>query len=298
MSSKPFRHEDVLHRFLLNAVNVRGVLVRLDASWRTIRASADYPPAVARVLGEAVTAVALLGGHTKVDGRLSLQLKGSQNPRTVFAEYRHPGLLRGLAHWQDPVPPALTPRDFGADALMAFTIETVLPGQETPTRYQGLVELAADTLAQACETYFARSEQLPTRLLLAQRHDQLAGIALQAMPGADVEADDWHRLGLLLDTLSEDELFQLPAEALLWRLFHDEGTQLLAEQALRFGCSCSRERVEGMLLGLGEDEAMASIQGDAARITCEFCGRHYRFDRIDLAALFTHPPAAPHATPQ
>src|SRR5690606_8689846 len=124
---------------------------------------------VSAFLGQASAAVALFGGHAKVEGRLSLQLKGTQSLRTLFAEYRHPGLLRGLAHWHDPLPEPLTLRDLGADALLALTIETQPPGQPEPVRYQGLVDLDADSLAQACEGYFSRSEQLPTRLMLAQR---------------------------------------------------------------------------------------------------------------------------------
>lgn len=298
MSSVPVRHDDVLHRFLIEDANVRGVLVRLSDSWQTIRASADYPSDVAAFLGQASVAVALLGGHTKVEGRLSLQLKGSQALRTVFAEYRDPGLLRGLAHWQDPVPAGLSLRDLGRDAVLALTIETQPPGQPEPVRYQGLVDLDADSLAQACEGYFSRSEQLPTRLILAQRGDRAAGILLQPLPGQTHDGDAWTRIQALLDTLSEDELFDLPAETLLYRLFHEDGVRLLAEQALRFSCTCTRERVEQVLRGIGEAEALAAIEGDTARVTCEFCGHSYHFDRVDIARLFIPPTAPAHETRQ
>lgn len=282
-------HDDALHRFLIERAGVRGVLVRLGESWRQIRARAEYPPQLARLLAEASTAVALFGGHTKVEGRLSLQLRGDQHLRTVFAEYRHPGLLRGLAHWHEPLPDPLSPRAFGTDARLALTVEANLAGHAAPVQYQGLIELDADSFAQACEHYFSRSEQLPTRLLLTQRDERAAGILLQALPGTDPDTDSWARLGLLLDTLGPDELLELPAETLLWRLFHEDGVRLLAEQALRFGCTCSRARVEAMLAGLGEAEATAAIQGDSASVICEFCGQDYRFDRIDIARLFIDP---------
>lgn len=298
MSHPPVRHDDVLHRFLIEDANVRGVLVRLSESWSTINASADYPPEIAAFLGQATAAVALFGGHTKIEGRLSLQLKGSQSLRTVFAEYRHPGLLRGLAHWHEPVPAPLALRDLGSDALLALTIETQPPGQPEPVRYQGLVDLDADSLAQACEGYFTRSEQLPTRLLLAQRGDRAAGILLQTLPGHTPDDDGWARVQALLETLSEDELFNLPAETLLYRLFHEDGVRLLAEQALRFACTCTRERVEQVLRGIGEEEALAAIEGDAAQVTCEFCGHTYRFDRVDIAGLFTQPVVPSHDTQQ
>ena len=298
MSHSPTRHDDVLHRFLIEGANVRGVLVRLSESWSTINASADYPPEISTFLGQATAAVALFGGHTKVEGRLSLQLKGNQSLRTVFAEYRHPGLLRGLAHWHDPVPAPLTLRDLGKDALLALTIETQPPGQPEPVRYHGLVDLDANSLAQACEGYFARSEQLPTRLLLAQRGGRAAGILLQTLPGHAPDDDAWARVQALLETLSEDELFNLPAETLLYRLFHEDGVRLLAEQALRFACTCTRERVEQVLRGIGEEEALAAIEDDAARVTCEFCGHTYRFDRVDIAGLFAQPAVPSHDTQQ
>ncbi|MCX7556352.1 Hsp33 family molecular chaperone HslO [Xanthomonadaceae bacterium JHOS43] len=298
MSHSPVRHDDVLHRFLIEGASVRGVLVRLSESWRTIRSSADYPPDVSDFLAQASAAVALFGGHTKVEGRLSLQLRGPEYLRTVFAEYRHPGLLRGLAHWREPMPVPLALRGMGSDALLAMTVETQPPGQSEPVRYQGLVDLDADSLAKACENYFSRSEQLPTRLILARHEDRAAGILLQILPGQAHDADAWVRVQALLDTLSQDELFDLPAETLLYRLFHEDGVRLLAEQSLRFGCTCTRERVEQVLRGIGEEEALAAIEGDAAQVTCEFCGHGYRFDRVDIAGLFARQSVPSNETPQ
>jgi molecular chaperone Hsp33 len=283
------RHSDVLHRFLIDGTPVRGVLVRLDESWNAIRGRCEYPPAVAKLLGEAMAAVALFGGHTKVEGRLSLHLKGGQSLRTVFAEYRQPGVLRGLAHWHDPMPAELSPRQFGSDALLAITVETEVPGQDEPVRYQGLVDLDAPNLAQACERYFSQSEQLPTRLILLEHGEHVAGLLLQVMPGADSDDALWTELGALLDTLSAQELVELPAETLLYRLFHERGVRLLAEQSLAFDCTCSRERVAQMLRGLGEDEATAALHDGYASVACEFCGQAYRFDAIDIRALFSAP---------
>ena len=298
MSHMPTPKTDVLHRFLIEGAHVRGVLVHLHESWRAIRATGAYPAEVARVLGESLAATALFGGHLKVDGHLALQLRGEAALRTVFAEYREPGLLRGLAHWNDPVPSPLTPRQFGEGALLALTVETRLPGQRGPVSYQGLVGLDADSLAGACERYFAQSEQLPTRLLLLQREDRVAGLLLQLLPGHADDEDAWPRVQALLDTVTADELLDLPADTLLYRLFHEDGVRLLAEQPLAFGCTCSRERVGGMLRGLGEVEAYAAVQGDAATITCEFCGQRYLFDRIDIASLFSEPSAPGPTTPQ
>lgn len=278
--------DDVLHRFLLERSGVRGVLVQLDQTWQSVRARAHYPPALAALLGETLAASALFTGHVKVDGRLSIQLRGTGALRTLFAECTHAGTLRGLARWQDPLPAQLPPSDFGPDAMLAITIESQpRPGREA-TRYQGLVGLDQDTLGQSFENYFVQSEQLPTRLLLSAGEDRAVGIMLQQLPGTQGDADGWNRVQALFDTLGQDELRTTGTEALLYRLFHEEGVRLLASQPLAFGCSCSRERVGTMLISLGREEAFAALQGERAEVICEFCNEHYHFDRVDLEQLF------------
>lgn len=278
--------EDVLHRFLLERSGVRGVLVALDETWRTVRERADYPPALVRLLGETLASAALFTGHAKVEGRLSIQLRGQGAVRGLFAECTRAGTLRGLGRWQGELPETLTPRALGEDAVLAITIESAaLPGRE-PTRYQGLVGLDADSLGAAFETYFAHSEQLPTRLLLSADETRAVGLMLQLLPGSEGDPDAWPRAQALFDTLGPDELRRSGAAELLYRLFHEEGVRLLASQPLAFGCSCSRERVGAMLLTLGHDEAFAALQGDVAEVICEFCNQHYRFDRVDMEQLF------------
>lgn len=289
--------DDILHRFLLERSDVRGAIVRLGPAWRTIRSREPYPGPIAGLLGEAAAAAALLTAHAKVEGRLAVQLKGRAPVRTLFAECNHAGLLRGLAHWSEPVPEPLTPRALGADALLAITIEGPgRPGGE-PQRYQGLVDLHADSLSLALEGYFAQSEQLPTRLLLAADARQACGLMVQLLPGHAGDADGWQRTGTLFDTLRPAELLSVAPEELLYRLFHEDRVRLLASKVLDFGCSCTAERVATMLRNIGHDEAMAAADhGDGtAEITCEFCGQRYRFDRVEIEALFAGP-AAPGST--
>lgn len=286
---------DSLHRFLLERAGVRGVLVRLGATWQTIRSTSEYAAPVARLLGEATAAAALFTGHAKVEGRLSVQMKGQGPLKTLFAECTAQGTLRGLAHAEEPIPAHLSPRDLGEGAVLAITIENQPAGAREPQRYQGLVDLDADTLAEAFEGYFAQSEQLPTLLRLAVDGDTAAGLMLQRLPGDKGDSDGWTRVGALLDTLTNEELLTLPAEQLLWRLFHEEDVRLLAQTPLAFGCSCSRERVEAVLQGIGEEEALAAAAGGEAEVRCEFCGTAYRFDRGEIEALFT--PATTHPAP-
>lgn len=287
-------NHDAITRFSLDDSGIRGVLVRLDSSWRDLLSHADYPASVVACLGETCAASALFTGHIKTQARLSVQMRGTGVLRMIFAECTAAGAIRGIARHQLPMPDTVTPRDFGADAMLAITIEQSVAPQAEPVRYQGLVELDADTLAQSFERYFAQSEQLPTRIILGATTHCAAGLMLQRLPGTAADDDAWHRATLLFDTLHGDELRDTPVSTLLYRLFHEDGVRILDTRPLRFQCSCSRERVANVLASLGESEAMASTQADGvAEITCEFCNRQYRFDRIDLAQLFVTDRVAP-----
>ncbi len=286
---------DVLLRFLLPNAGVRGVAVHLDETWQAMAERADYPPAAAELLGEAAAAAALFTGHAKVDGRLSVQLRGNGALRTLFAECTATGTLRGIVQLDEGVsdgrlpPPSRDLRELGDDAMLAITIENPPLGGRDPMRYQGLVALDASSLGEAFEGYFRQSEQLPTRLLLACDGQRAAGLMLQALPGdKQGDADGWPRACALFDTLGSEELLALSPAEVVHRLFHEEAPQLLGEKPLRFACSCSRERVGAMLVSLGRDEAAAAVEaGDGqAHVRCEFCGQDYRFDADQIAALF------------
>lgn len=287
---------DTCTRFLIEHTDVRGVLVSLDATWREIRARADYPDALAALLGEAAAAAALFAGHVKVDGRLSLQLRGTGAVRTLFAECTSQGTLRGLARHEGDLPASLGPAHFGDGAMLAITIETLPPGQREVQRYQGLVGLDAESLSEALTGYFRQSEQLPTALLLAADGERAAGLMLQLLPQANRDGDGWTRVEALFGTLGRAELLAGPDTTLLWRLFHEDGVRILSEQPLRFACSCSQARVEEMLRGLGEPEATAALQDGVVEVHCEFCGKAYRLDAAEIAGLFA--PARPANAPE
>ena len=278
---------DALTRFLLPAAGVRGVAVRLDETWRTVAGRSDYPPSARELLGEASAAAVLFTGHTKVDGRLSIQLRSRSGLRSLFAECTAAGTVRGIAQ---VVPDQDAPRDLrdlGDDALLAITIENPGLDPREPQRYQSLVGLQASRLAEAFEDYFHQSEQLPTRLLLSADGDRACGLMLQKLPGDEGDDDGWNRAGALFDTLGEVELLATPVPDLLHRLFHEESLQILIQRPIRFGCSCSRERVESMLQSLGEEEATAALADGAAEVRCEFCGQEYRFSPVQIAELFS-----------
>jgi molecular chaperone Hsp33 len=284
--------EDSLTRFLLQQAGVRGVRVHLDSTWQQIRARAEYPVAVRELLGEAAAAAALFTAHAKIDGRLSVQLRGEGPLRTLFAECTAAGTLRGIAQVDEDVALPRDLRALGSNALLAITIENPGAGGRDPTRYQGLVSLESESLAGAFEDYFRQSEQLPTRLLLAADDERAAGLMLQKLPGDAGDDDGWNRAAALFDTLSPQELLDWPAAVLLRRLFHEDGAEVLDQRPLRFACSCSRERVASMLQSLGREEAEAAAAEGIAEIRCEFCGQQYRFDADQIAALFAPQPNA------
>lgn len=281
---------DTLTRFLLPAAGVRGVAVRLDETWQTVAGRTPYPAAARELLGEAVAAAALFTGHTKVDGRLSIQLRSQGALRTLFAECTAAGTVRGIVQVQEGQDAPRDLQNLGEDALLAITIENPGLDPREPQRYQSLVALQAGRLAEAFEDYFRQSEQLPTRLLLAVDERRASGLMLQKLPGDEGDADGWTRTGALFDTLGGPELLAVPTRELLHRLFHEEAPQILTERPVRFGCSCSRERVASMLQSLGEEEATAALADGVAEVRCEFCGQEYRFTPSEIAELFSLPP--------
>jgi len=279
---------DRLSRFLLQTAGVRGVRVHLREAWQAVRANGPYPPAIEEMLGEACVASALFTGHAKVDGRLSVQLRAPGPLRTLFAECTAAGTIRGIARFDEGADVSRDLRALGDEALLAITIENPSPHRE-PNRYQGLVALTAESLSGAFEDYFRQSEQLPTRVLLAVDGDEAAGLMLQKLPGDDGDDDGWNRVSLLFDTLSTTELLRWSTETLLSRLFPEDAPQLLGDRPLAFGCSCSRARVEEMLVSLGADEARAAVVDGVASVTCEFCGQAYGFTAGEIDQLLEVP---------
>ncbi|MCD7100061.1 Hsp33 family molecular chaperone HslO [Stenotrophomonas sp. MMGLT7] len=293
------KDHDQLQRFLLPDAGVRGIHVDLHDTWTGLLSHAAYPPAIQELLGEACAAASLFTGHTKIDGRLSVQIR-SRHPglRTLFAECTAAGTVRGIVQGGDEAPLPRDLRQLGEDALLAITIENPGLDPREPQRYQSLVALDSTTLGEAFENYFRQSEQLPTRLLLAADGQRATGLLLQKLPGDGGDADGWNRACALFDTLGEKELLELPGSRLVHRLFHEESPQVLGGRPLAFGCSCSRERVAAMLQSLGEDEARAAAAATGAvEVRCEFCGQRYDFPLSELPALFSQPAAA-HPAPE
>lgn len=271
-----------IRKFLIDSADTRGHWVRLNSAWQQACERISYPEQVRQVLGEAFAAAALMAATIKYDGKLTLQVRGEGPIHLLLVQVDSNGALRGLARWTE-LPASDSLQDlFGSNARMSITIKSV--GQP----YQGIVELQGKNLSEALGGYFRESEQLPTELILAVSANQVTGLLLQKLPGQAVDSDGWTRVQLLAETVRNDEMQSLEIEDLLHRLFHQETVHLHEPTRLRYACSCSRERTDHMIRGLGETEAQAIVAEEGSvQVTCEFCAAEYHYDAVDIAGLFT-----------
>ncbi|HMM45704.1 MAG TPA: Hsp33 family molecular chaperone HslO [Candidatus Macondimonas sp.] len=271
---------DRLYRFLFEDFPIRGQWVRLDATWQEAQSRRIDPPSLRRLLGDAMAASALLTAGLKFEGRLNLQIETDGPLRLVLAQCDHLLHLRATARYDEGLPSEEI--DFGEHGRLLLALE----GRKPHERYQGVVPLVGEDLAGALEHYFAQSEQLPARLRFASTAHTVTGLLLQRMPGESADPDAWNRCNHLFDTLGAAELQQWPAETLLRRLFAEENVRLFEPAPVSFRCRCSREGVAAMLRQLGSEE-LHDILREQGRIavTCEFCGRDYRFDAVDVGQL-------------
>ncbi len=289
---------DQLQRFLLEQLDVRGELVRLDSSWRAVTERHAYPQVVRQLLGEALVSAVLLSATLKFEGSLTLQARGQGPVHTLIAQATHQRTLRGLARWNDPLPDpeASAMNQIGSDhrasrleglfgpAQLVMTIEP-----DEGQNYQGVVSLQGDSLSAAISHYFELSEQLPTRLWLAIDDGNAVGLLLQRLPHqTSNDQDAWDRCQMLADTLDSREMLRLPFHQILHRLFHNEQVRIFEPNPVAFRCTCSRTRIGATLRALGQDELDALLgERGTVEVTCEFCNRDYRFDAVDVSELFT-----------
>lgn len=277
---------DFVQRFHFSESPVRGELVQLGDSVEAVLERHRYPERVANLLAEALAASVLLTSTLKFEGSLVLQARGNGPLETLMVECNHRRELRGIAQvsesWTEASAELSLSELFG-EGQLAITIDP-----DHGERYQGIVALSGATLAACLEHYFTQSEQLPTRLWLAADGGSAAGLLLQVLPGHDSteDADIWPRLCQLSDTVKAEELLDLPATELLYRLYHEELVELHATDEVVFRCSCSRERTEQVLLSLGEAELRGIIaEQGAIDISCQFCNQEYHFDPIDVEQM-------------
>lgn len=276
---------DTLRRFIFDKLPVQGRHVHLDATWRAALERQDYPVPVRALLGEAMAAAALLSATLKFDGSITLQIQGTGPVHLLVVQCTSGLSLRGLAHWNGEIP-ELGFRELVGDGRLAMTIEQ----NNKAERYQSIVPLEGATLAASLEGYFERSEQLATRLWLTAGDGCAAGMLLQMLPDKQGDADAWQHVTILSDTLKQQELSDLAAQEILHRLYNEDDVRLFDGAPVAFRCRCSRERIEGTLRGLGQVEVKSILlEQGKVDVSCEFCGKRYSFDAVDVDALFSDP---------
>jgi molecular chaperone Hsp33 len=299
---------DCLHRFMFEQYPIRGHLVHLDAAWQALTQHREYPAAIRDTLGEAVAASLLLAATIKFEGVLSLQLQGDGPVHLLLAQCTSGLGVRGLARYrEDGVAryredgPAGSGSGAGAgaaridDLIGVGNLTVTLETDDGGRRYQGIVPVAGRRLAEALQVYFENSEQLPTRLWLHADASGASGMLLQKLPHADARPaadpaaidDAWRRVRLIGDTLTFEEMRTLADTEILRRLFNEDDVRLYEPAPVYFRCRCSRERVSGMLQGLGEAETRSVLaERGEVEVRCDFCNRAYAFDAVDVAQLF------------
>ena len=283
---------DSLHRFSFVNLPVRGQWVRLQSTLVEAAQYKTYPKPVSALLGQMLATVAMVADNLKFSGAVALQSRGNGALRRSLAECRNHGQLRGIMHLTDDAGFPHHGDDIGAwlgDGQLALTL---LPDEATDMQpYQGLVALDSSDLAGCLETYFARSEQLQTRLHFANgqndNEQSVTGLLLQRLPTApdasdsDREAADdaWETLTALAATVTTEELSDLGVETLRHRLFHEYPCTLQPQTALEYQCTCSRQRTDSTLMMLGkEDLSDLLLEQGEITVDCEFCGKRYRYD--------------------
>jgi molecular chaperone Hsp33 len=293
--------DDLIRPFQIEGMGVRGRLVRLGPTLDEILGRHDYPDLVSHLLGEAVALSCALAGALKFDGVFTLQTKGDGPVTTLVADFKSPGDLRGYAQFDadavgsiDSSSNPSIPRLQGAGHI-AFTVDQ---GADTE-RYQGIVALEGQTLADCAHNYFRESEQIETAIVLAcgkagaEAPWRGGAIMLQRLPEGDpsllargveverdeVSEDDWRRVVTMLASTRDSELTDpgLAGDELLYRLFHEDGVRIFEPTALQPGCRCSTGRAERILRQLPDTELPELAVDNQLIVTCEFCNASYTF---------------------
>ena len=305
--------DDSVLPFQLDGSDMRGRVARLDGVLEGILRQHDYPPQVEALVAEMALLTALIGQTIKLRWKLSLQVQSKGAVRMIATDYYGPdeegrsARIRAYASYDEDRLTDGPVFDQVGEGYFAVMIDQ----GEGMTPYQGITPLDGGSLAACAESYFAQSEQLPTRFSLSfgkssvpgeAEHWRAGGVMLQHMPKAspfaaqgggtgevltasdlvqDDLAENWGRVNILLDTVEDLELIgpSITPTDLLLRLFHDETPRVFDAQAVRFGCTCSEDRVR-QSLSIYSAKDIEHMTTDEGRVTadCQFCGSHYDLD--------------------
>ncbi|MEQ1635341.1 MAG: Hsp33 family molecular chaperone HslO [Methylococcales bacterium] len=275
------KQQDILRRFIFEALGVRGEWVRLEHSWQRAKLHQQGALCVQQLLGEALAAVVLMSATIKFKGSLIMQVQGNGALKTLVAQSTDEHNIRGLIRGDQTIKKAVLTELFGKDGYMVLTIES-----ETAEPYQGIVPLAGNTIAEVLQSYFVQSEQLQTRLWLFANETQAVGLLLQELPSQGTYKEDWARIEILANTVTEQELMELSCEDILYRLFNEDKVTVFEAEPVNFVCSCSRQKIAQTLYSMGRTELEGILaERELIEVHCEFCGSHYVFDKVDVERI-------------
>lgn len=272
-----------VQRFLLENLDIRGAVVHLDSVWQEILAGRDYPNPVTHLLGEMSAVTLLMGENLKQTGRLTIQLTGNGPVSMLVLDCTENLQLRGMAKCAQQIETHSVPELLGHGQLI-LTLD-MLSMQET---YQSIVPLDGNTIAEIFEHYFSQSEQLQTRMFLISNSSAIFGLLLQKLPNADLlDPDGWTRAEALASTIHEHQLFDLPVEEILMRLFYQETIRIFDARNVQYGCQANPAKIYAMLRSLGREEVNSILQefGEVV-INDDICNREYRLDALAVDAVF------------
>lgn len=282
---------NVLNRYLFEDLSVRGELVQLDEAYQRIISSKEYPAALQKLLGELLVSTTLLTATLKFEGSTTIQLQGDGPVSLAVINGDHDQKIRGVARWDGDIADDASLHDMMGKGYLVITIEP-----KKGERYQGVVGLEGETLADVIEGYFANSEQLKTRLWIRTGEHEgkahAAGMMIQVMPDGTGTPEDFEHLEQLTATVKNEELFTLPANELLYRLYNQDSVRLYEPQPVEFHCGCSRERSGAAIITVERAEINDILAEEGSvSLHCDYCGTSYSFDEAEITELYAQ--AAP-----
>ena len=284
---------DLRQRFFIEDSPVRGEVVHLENALQTILAQRSYAPAVQILLGEMLSATALLASTLKIKGRISLQIQASGTFKWAMAECNHLGEVRALADYQED--PHFQQAEDSSTVLKTLQNPVLFINiePEAGERYQGIVPLDKPNLAGCLTQYYDLSAQIPTLIVLSSSSQRSGGLLVQLLPRNSeeeqqrIDEDLWPRLTLLTETLKPEELTDLEASDILYRLYNEEEVRLPEAEALYFGCTCSKERCASALQQVGILAVRETLEHqNPISMDCQFCSANYCFSAEEALGLF------------
>jgi len=282
---------NVLNRYLFSDAHARGELVQLDSSFKNIINNHNYPVGVERLLGELLCATCLLTATLKFEGDITVQLQGDGPVGYMSVSGNNKQQMRGIAKMAEKTSADTLPTLIGKGTM----IITIRPS--VGDAYQGVVALDADNLADCLAHYFDVSEQIPTKIwLFCDTEQQLAaGALVQLLPNGDgsiekkeQQLSDFDHLCQLTNTIKSEEVFSLEAEALLYRLYHQEKVNIFDPQEVSYVCGCSADKCLSAISQIepSEIKAILAEQGKIS-MTCDYCITTYDFDELSLKSFIS-----------